>query len=105
MKKNNYEEFESDDSNVEYFNKVFQKKLLTYIANISVSEYTKNIIPNIKKSLDLLTRVTDDTLPKDIRTLKIQNFEDISKKKNITLSTFERLIENTPALIPLLICI
>lgn len=97
---NDYDEIDYDNSKEEYFDEVFQKKLLTYITNISVVEYTKKILPNIQNSVDLLTKITDETLPQDIRTLKIQNFEDISKK-HMTLPTFKRLIENIPALMPL----
>ncbi len=103
MKKYDYEKLLSENCKDAFFNKDFQKNLLKYIANISVEEYTRKILPNIENSLELLTKITEDTLPKDIRTLKVQNFKDISKKKNITLSTFARLLENTPALMPLAI--
>jgi len=97
---NDYENIEDNNSIDLYFNEVFQKKLLSYITNLSVIEYAEKILPNIKNSIDLLSHVDDATQPQDIRTLKIQNFEDIPKKQ-MTLPVFKRLVENTPALMPL----
>ena len=96
----------SNTDNLEiFFSEHFQKKLVEYIPNISIVKYAKNILPVIKQCTDNLNSFDKNSLPEEIRDLKVQNVEDISKIRSLKITDFDRLLNNTPALIPLAILI
>lgn len=92
----------SDDIEV-FFNKQFQKKLMEYIPKLSIVEYSRNILPVIQKCANNLNAFDKNALPDEIRDIKVQNIEDISKIKSLKITDFDRLLKNTPALIPIAI--
>lgn len=52
-----------------------------------------------------MNKIDVDTLPENIRSLKMQNFEDLSAIRNMTFSNFVDILNKTPALMPLAILI
>lgn len=88
-----------------FFNKAFQKKLLSYIETFSINDYANNILSEVNKLINLMNKIDVDTLPENIRSLKMQNFEDLSAIRNMTFSNFVDILNKTPALMPLAILI
>ena len=84
-----------------FFNKLFQKKLIEYISDLSIIEYARSILPVIMKCINNINSFDKNVLPEQIRDFKAQNIEDISKIKSLKITDLDRLLKNTPVLMPL----